>query len=399
MIDIIEFLRKEGKHAMEIHSDIAQLLGYIRQIRRQLHQIPENSLEEWKTQALLRAELDKLHPDEVKVFANTGLRAVFYASNKGKTIAFRADMDALPISEETQHDYPSTHPGCMHACGHDGHMAALLGWAKYVSCHREQIKHNIVLIFQPAEEGVGGAGRMMEQGVLEAPNVDEIYGIHVDPRTESGTLGIRPGAMMAAVTEFDIHLKGASAHGAAPHLGKDAIVAAAELTGQLQTIVSRAVDPATKALITIGKIHGGDNRNIIAENVRLEGTFRTYDDAVTQLIRRRIHQLLAGLEASQGVGGAYRELVHFPPVVNDKELTRQTINLAPEDFASIEPRMTGEDFSFYQAAVPGVFAFVGVRRGENYAHSLHSNKFDFDEESLLPALELYRRILERERHV
>lgn len=379
---------------MTISQEIQNKLEYVTKMRRELHKIPENSLEEVLTQKFILNEINKMNPDKVDIFAGTGIRVVFYGKNPNKTIGFRADMDALPIAEQTSHDFKSQHEGVMHACGHDGHMANLLGWAKYISENRDKIDNNIVLIFQPAEEGVGGAELMIKEGVLADPDVDEIYGIHVDPRTPRGKISVIPGRMMAGVNEFNIYLKGVSAHGAAPHLGKDAIIAASFLIQQLQTIISRTIDPADKALITIGKITGGDNRNIIAEDVKLEGTFRTYDVKITNLVRDRILELLEGLKVSFGVSGEYEELVHFPPVVNDEHLTDEVIHiLGHDDILSLEPRMTGEDFSFYQQQIPGVFFYVGTYDDE-FCHSLHSNKFNFDESDLLLGLESFKRILE-----
>lgn len=381
---------------MEIHASLLDQLEEIRTTRRYLHTIPEIGFDLPKTHAFLWEELEKLEPDELDVFAKTGIRAVFYGKAPKETVAFRADMDALELTELNRHDYVSTHDGCMHACGHDGHMTVLLTWAKYLSRRRDQLMDNIVLLFQPAEEGVGGAKAMIDDGALKKPDVDRIYGLHVDPLIDEGKIGVRHGYMMASTTEFNIHIQGLSAHGASPHFGVDAIVAAASFIQQLQTVISRSVAPFEKSLITIGKIDGGESRNIIAENVTLYGTFRTFNQATTDAILRRIDNLLRGLELSFGVKCRYDQIAHFPSVCNDEALTDDLLTyLDSNEVEMVKKRMIAEDFSFYQQEVPGVFFFLGVRKGE-YNRPLHSNRFDFDEESLLYGLEVYRRLLNLE---
>lgn len=381
---------------MNIRASINKHFDYIRKIRRDLHKIPEESMKEYETQKYLVNELKKLHPDKLDVFAGTGIRAVFFAENPKETIGFRADMDALCMRENTGHDYISKNEGMMHACGHDGHMSILLTFGRYISERRNLLKQNVVLIFQPGEEGTGGAKIMIDDGALKNPDIDKMFGIHLDPSLEEGKVGTRIGYLMASTTEFDIDIKGVTAHGATPHLGVDAIVAASQLVGQLQTIVSREVDPLKKAVVTIGKMTGGDTRNIIAGNAKLEGIFRAYDDAVVDDINKAIEDRLIGIEKSFGVKCSYSPYAHYPAVNNDEKATRQVMNAVDsDDLIILEPRMIAEDFSFYQKEIPACFMFLGIKK-EQYVYPLHSNQFDFEEHSLLYGLEVYARLLNLE---
>lgn len=378
---------------MEISNLVKEQFEFVKKTRRHLHMYPETSLEEFETQKFLLNEIDKLNPDKVDKFANTGIRVVFYGKNPKQTIAFRADMDALNLTEETTHDFVSKNVGKMHACGHDGHMAILLTLGKMISENRDDIEDNIVLLFQPAEEGTGGAKLMIDEGALLDPKVDKIFGLHLDPATPEGKIGTNYGYLMASTTEFNIDIKGLSAHGATPHLGIDTVVASADFISKIQTIVSRSIDPFEKCLITIGKIEAGESRNIIAENSHMEGTFRTYSDDVLNAINKRIEEVLDGVKRAYNVEGSYTIVAQYPSVNNEKTTTDEVISaVGMEDVIMLKPRMIAEDYSFYQRSVPGTFFFLGIQKGE-YIHPLHSNHFDFDEYSLLYGLEIYRRLL------
>jgi len=381
-----------------VHNIIKELGDEVTAIRRALHQIPEEGYSEYKTQEYILKYLAGLGLDKVEKVACTGVKAVFNATNPRRTIAFRADMDALSIEEKNQHHFVSKNKGLMHACGHDGHMAILLGMASLISRHRGKLNDNIVLLFQPAEESIGGAKRMIEEGALENPKVDMIFGLHILPDIPQGKIGIRVGPVMAQTCEFDILLKGKSAHGAMPHKGVDTIVGAAHLIESLQTIMTRSIDPYEHALISIGRIYGGERRNILAEETVLEGMIRTFNDEVYDRIKGRIKDILQGMERGFAIHGDYREVTFYPVVNNHRETTKLLEScVLPEDMIPIKPMMIAEDFSFFQKAVPGTYFFIGSQNAKKgFVHPLHSNCFDFDEEVLLYAIEVYRNLLEIE---
>ncbi|MGI6151063.1 MAG: M20 metallopeptidase family protein [Christensenellales bacterium] len=382
---------------MKLHPKVADLLGDVTRLRRDLHQIPELGYHERKTQAYILKKLTALSPDRLETIADTGVKAVFQASGKPKTTtAFRADIDALAIHEHTGVSFASCHEGFMHACGHDGHAAALLAFAKLVADHRHRLAHNVVLLFQPAEEHIGGAARMVKEGALDNPKVDRIFGMHIWPDVPSGMIGLREGPMMAQTCEFDIIVHGKSAHGASPHKGVDAIVASAEIISALQTIVTRSVGPQEKALLTIGKIEGGQARNIIADRVVMNGTVRTFKDSVHEHIKSRIKSILKGMEQVSEVYCEFTEVMHYPVLNNPRPLVDLLLSLAEGDGIMVmDEIMAAEDFSFYQHYVPGLFFLLGVG-GETFREPLHSPRFNFDEADLLGGIEVYRRIIELE---
>ena len=292
----------------------------------------------------------------------------------------------------TELSFESTHIGRMHACGHDGHMAVLLLFASLVSRSREKLKYNIVLLFQPAEESIGGALRMIEEGALQNPSVERIFGLHLWPSIEQGKLGVRSGPMMAQTREFDIILHGKSAHGASPQDGIDAIVASAELILMLQSVISRSISPHEHSLITIGKITGGQARNIISDRVELNGTLRTFSNELTNYIKSKISDMLHGLELSTGVKTEYKETMHYPMVDNPSYMVDYLKSLVEaEAIVEAEEQMAAEDFAFYQQHVPGLFMLLGIG-GKSFPHPLHSPLFNFDESALLGGVEVYRRI-------
>ncbi len=378
---------------MDLHPSVAALLDRCVTFRRQLHQIPETCFEERKTQAYIQNVLQALEPDELELLARTGVKAVFYAAAAESTIAFRADIDGLNTTECNETDYVSTHLGKMHACGHDGHTAMLLTLATLIASNRAALKHNVVLLFQPAEEGQNGAKYMIEDGALTKPKVDKIYGIHLWPAIDKGKIGVRWGAMMAQTSEFDVIVHGKSAHGASPQLGVDAIVAAAELITFVQALISRNVDPHQDVLLTIGKINGGVARNIIADTVELNGTLRAFNPAVFSDLGKRMHAALQGLEIVTGAKFEFINRMHYPCVDNPRPMVEEFYELVGrEDTVVADPAMAAEDFACYQQVVPGMFLFLGVGGGKN-DQPLHSSRFDFDEDVLLTGVEVYRRIL------
>ena len=383
---------------ISIEKSIAVLEEEVYQIARDLHQIPESGFEEYKTSAYIISVLENLGIDVFTGIAQTGIVGLLRGSEGKETIAFRADMDALSVEEKTNSPYGSKHPGMMHACGHDAHMTILLGLAKYLARHKNNLRQNIVFIFQPAEEGPGGAEPMIQAGVLDQFHIDKILGLHVFPEVEAGRVAVRPGPMMAQAGEFDLLIKGRSGHGAIPHMAKDAIVAAAALVSSYQSIVSRSVDPLEGAILTIGKMWGGERRNIIAGEVHLEGTVRAFREDVFESIKRRMGQIAKGIETAYecSVELVFRDM--YPAVINDESLYEDFVAaVGKEHVDSIAPQMIAEDFSFFQKEVPGLFFFLGVRsEKQNCIYPLHNCLFQYPEEILMTGIQVYVQYL---RHV
>lgn len=379
---------------MKIPFEIQKLAHNVTTYRRELHQIPELGLQEVETAKYLRDKLASFGIQEIETMIGTGTIAVF-RGGEGKTIAFRTDIDALPVTEETGVDFSSRIPGAMHACGHDGHMATMLGFAEYLSKHPEVIKGTIVLIFQPAEEGPGGAQLMIEAGLIEKYQIEQIVGLHVFPDLPAGVIGCRPGPMMARNGEVNIQIKGKSAHGAQPHEGTDAILAAAAVIQGLHTILSRNISPMENAVLTFGKIAGGEAMNIIAGEVFLEGTMRAFDDGVYQTMTEKIVMLAQSIAAGYGCE-AIVEFNHMYRVVkNDVQMVKALQEIAGKSYIEVPPYMLAEDFSMYQQVVPGLFFFVGIRNEEKgYTYPLHSNKMQFEEENLLAGITCYVALIE-----
>lgn len=379
---------------MQVHPAVQALEAECVALRQALHRIPETGFDLFETHAFLLRELSKCKPDRVDILAGTGIKAVYLTPGARKTIALRADMDAISTTEQTGAPYASTHKGKMHGCGHDGHMTMLLLAARLIHENRDKLKVNVALLFQPAEEGKGGAKIMVEEGALENPHVDCIYGLHVWPTVPAGKLGVRWGPMMAQTCEFDMLVHGKSAHGASPQMGVDAIVCAAELITVLQTAITRNVDPHQDALLTIGKIQGGVAHNVIADQVLLCGTLRVFSPAVYEQLRQRIGSMIRGLSMATGAGFEFKELMHYPCVDNPRPLVEDfyTYLDGMSDVALVEPVMAAEDFAFYQQHIPGLFVFLGVQGGKN-SQPLHNCRFDFDEANLLVGVELYARLL------
>ena len=372
--------------------EMGRYLDRLRLHRRALHRIPEVGEKEHKTQAYLLSQLEPLKPDDLRVFADTGVRAVFRGNGCGRVLAFRSDIDALPVKEETGCSYASEHPGFMHACGHDGHMANLLVFAQWLSEHRDELVDDVVLLFQPAEETVGGAKRMIDEGALENPHVDVIYGMHMMPDVPKGKISSCQGPLMAQTCEMDFVIHGKSAHGATPHLGTDAITAMGHLLTLFQTTVARCVDPCKQALLTIGKVSAGTQRNILADRAQMEGIVRTFSNAVYEGLEERIRADLKGLEAAFGVTTEFIKRVYYPCVDNDAAEFERVKAILGDAFIQEKPRMTAEDFSYYQLSVPGVFVFCGCG-DETHKAPLHASAFDFDEEALIPALALFTELV------
>lgn len=368
----------------------------LRQIRRDLHKIPELGLKEYKTAAYIRNKLESFGITDWESWLETGTVAVIRGKEKGQAVAFRADMDALTVTEQTGCDFTSEHVGCMHACGHDGHVTVLLGFAKYLQEHKEELENDVVLIFQPAEEGPGGAQLLVDAGLFEKHPVRCIIGCHIFPQVPQGKVACRKGAMMARNGEVDIHVYGQSAHGAQPQLGHDAVLAAGAVITGIHTILSRNVSPLDSGVLTFGAIHGGEACNIIAKEVKLEGTMRAFSDEAYETMTRRVREAAAGIAAGYGCKGeaVFRHM--YRVVDNDPKLVELLQEVAGDDYEETPPYMLAEDFSLYLQKVPGMFFFLGSGNAEKgYTHSLHSAQFQFDEEILAFGVEMYAKLLKK----
>lgn len=370
-------------------------------IRRQIHRYPELGGQEFKTAALVEKTL-RAAGIPTRRIAGTGVVGVIRGTKPGagaRTIALRADMDALPIREATGKPYASTRPGIMHACGHDGNTTMLLGGAMLLAERRDRLAGTVKLLFQPNEESSGGAKNMIEAGALRDPAVDAVVGMHVSPWLPTGILGLKSGEMMAAVDRFTVDIIGNGGHGAYPHLGVDAIAVAAHVVTALQTLVAREIDPVDPVVITVGKITGGEEFNILCGRVTLLGTVRTLNETVRRRVRRKmeqkIRQVTRAFDASYTFG--YENL--GAPLVNDArmlELCRGAGEavLGAKSVRTLEkPSMGGEDFAEYLQEAPGCFLYLGAARGA--AYPWHHEKFDFDEDVLPAGARLFAEIAER----
>ncbi len=364
---------------------------WVTSTRRTLHQIPELGFNLFKTSQKVKEIMESLGYT-VESVASTGWIA-FRQGKINEAIAFRADMDALPVEESTGVDFASLHSGKMHACGHDGHMTMLLGLARRLAS--QTTHYSVVFIFQPAEEGPGGAKIIVDSGLFQRYDIKAIFGIHLYPGLDEGVFGLCEGPMMAQNGEFDIIIRGVSAHGAQPHLGADAIVTQAALIQSIQPIISRNLDPLASAVITVGMVSGGEARNIIANKVSMSGTIRAFNEGIYRMCKDRLQTAVRGIETSYGVSIELSIKDYYPPVINDRKLVQQAASVLDVDaFVHIQPLMISEDFSFYQQVVPGCFVLLGTKNDAlGYHHPLHSRYFNFREAVLLKGIEFFEKIL------
>ncbi|MGL6065232.1 MAG: M20 metallopeptidase family protein [Fusobacteriaceae bacterium] len=360
--------------------------------RRELHQIPELGFQEFKTQKYLMEKLKEMGYEPFEI-CGTGVY-VYIDNNKDNSYAFRSDMDALPI-EENKHSFSSTHSGKMHACGHDGHMATLLGFASYLkTLDKYKFNSNILLIFQPAEEGPGGAKNIVETGIFDKYKIKSIFGFHLFPTLPQGTIGSKIGGLMAKAAEINIDIIGKSGHSGQPHKTIDSIQIALSFLQSMNTIVSKNLSPFDPSLISFNKIIGGTVRNIVAEKTRLEGTIRSFSEESFSLIIKKIKDIIHGLEISWNCKINMNIAEGYPPVINDKKyydiFKRAMESSSSIKLVEVEPEMLAEDFSFYQEKIPGVFYFVGtLNKEKKFDNALHNCGFNFDEKALEYALESY----------
>ena len=353
-------------------------------VRREIHQHPELGFEEEQTAAVVERELDALGISHRRV-AGTGVVGLIRGGRPGRTVGLRADMDALPILEDSGEACASTIAGRMHACGHDAHTAMLVGAAGVLAARRETLAGNVVLLFQPAEEGPGGALPMIEAGVMDSePKIEAVAMLHVDVRLDTGSISITPGAVNAAADEFHVTVRGVGGHGAAPHKAQDTIPCAAAIVLALQNIAARETDPLASIVVTIGTIAGGYRNNVIADSVLLTGTVRTTEPGIRAQIEQRIKRIIDGIAAAYRCTAELTVVYGYPPVINDAGLatglTRYVRAVTPIVVEQLPPTMGAEDFAYFAQRVPGVLIRLGVRNAEvGSVHYMHSAKFRLDE--------------------
>ncbi len=356
--------------------------------RRAIHRQPELAYNEHKTAALVADRLRALGLEPRAGVGRTGVVAVIEGAHPGKTVLLRADMDALPMQELNSFDYASQTPGVMHACGHDGHTAMLIGAARLLVERRDAIHGRVKLMFQPAEEGGAGALRMIEDGLLENPSVDAAFALHVYGQYRTGQVGVTAGPTWASSDRFTVTVRGRGGHASRPNLTVDPVVIAAQIVVALQTLVSREMPPNEEAVVTVGSIDSGTTFNVIPDTARIRGTVRTYNPEVQDLLERRIGELAAGIARAMR-GDAETEYVRlYPALINHErgaEIVRSAIaEVAGSDYLMQDtPQMGGEDFAFVLQRVPGAMFRLGVQHPSwDEPKTTHSSSFDLDEDAL-----------------
>jgi amidohydrolase len=353
-------------------------------IRQDIHAHPEMAFKENRTSDIVAARLSEWGVKFERGIAKTGIVATIKAGSSSRAIALRCDMDALPIMERSGKPHASKHDGVMHACGHDGHTTMLLGAARYLS-QNPSFDGTVHLVFQPAEENEGGGRVMVDEGLFERFPVDAIYGMHNWPGVDVGTFGVHTGTAMAAVDLFEIELTGTGAHAAMPHLGDDPIVATGELISALQTVVSRAVDPAESVVLSVTQIHAGNNLNVVQPRAVLQGTCRYFNPEMSQVVEQRMQRLIDGLCAAHALKANFKYERKCPAVVNVAEPAHMAA-LAAADVVGeanvktdLPPSMGCEDFAHMLAAKQGCYVWIGNGPGEGGC-LLHSNRYDFNDD-------------------
>jgi amidohydrolase len=386
---------------------VRKLAGDLVALRRDLHRHPELSWQERRTQEVVLNRLRAWGLEDARPIADTGATALVRGAcpsgrraRPGRTLLWRADMDALPVQERNEVEYASAVPGVMHACGHDGHVAIALGLARLIHEGHGSLAGSVRFVFQPAEESAGGARRCIEEGVLEEPAVDAALGLHIAADAPLGTIIAIAGPAFAAPTAIAITIRGRGGHAALPHQAIDAIVAAAQAVVALQTVVSRSTSPADTVVLTIGTMQGGERHNIIAEQVRMTGTIRTFDAKVLERTLKRVEDVLAGVTAAMGAEYEFSHYTSCPILVNDAAMTalveREARAFFGEESVLRRPPSTGaDDMACFLEKVPGCYFFLGAQprqRSRRFPH--HHPRFDFDERALTVGLEFALRLVE-----
>ena len=372
----------------KIKDESMSISDWIISIRRELHEHPELMYEEFKTSELIRRELDKLEISYKHPIAETGVLASIGNGN-GPCVALRADMDALPIHEETDVSFKSKIDGKMHACGHDCHVSMLLGAAKLLKGKEDQINGTIKLLFQPAEEGGAGGKLMREEGALKNPEVERIFGLHVWPQLPSGQIGSREGTFLAATSSLSLTVKGVGGHAAVPQLTKDPVLTSARIITNLQSIISRELDPLDSGVVSITVINGGNASNVIPSEVKVKGTLRSLTMDDLKELQKRVKEIAEGIAQTHGCEAIVEYVGNdYPPTVNDSEMWKFAKNvgielLGDENVSDLDAVMGGEDFAYYTEKVKGCFVVLGMNNPDiDATYSVHHPMFKADEDAL-----------------
>ena len=384
-----------------VGSMIGDVLDDIVGLRHEIHENPELCYEESGTAKRVLKHIEKIDGLEIRTgVAETGIVASLGADKPGPCVALRADLDALPIEETSDVPYRSKEPGKMHACGHDGHTSCLVGAVKVLSEIRDELKGPVKFIFQPAEEGGAGGKRMCEEGALESPKVDAIFGFHGWPRFTQGEIGVREGAFLASSDTFDITINGTGSHAAFPHLGVDPIVVASHAITAIQSIVSRNTDPLNSAVVTVGEIKAGTTHNIIPQTATLKGTIRALDETVRQATHARLKTIVE--KTAEGFGAKAEVTIRFgyPITYNHANACAYASGivdgidgLAKQDMLAV---MGGEDFSFYSERIPAMFLALGVRPHDRDTYpDLHQSDYDFADGAIPLGIRLHVEVARR----
>ena len=372
----------------KIKDESMSISDWIISIRRELHEHPELMYEEFKTSELIRRELDKLEISYKHPIAETGVLASIGNGN-GPCVALRADMDALPIHEETDVSFKSKIDGKMHACGHDCHVSMLLGAAKLLKGKEDQINGTVKLLFQPAEEGGAGGKLMREEGALKNPAVERIFGLHVWPQMPSGQIGSREGTFLAATSSLNLTVKGVGGHAAVPQLTKDPVLTSARIITNLQSIVSRELDPLDSGVVSITVINGGNASNVIPSEVIVKGTLRSLTMDGLRELQKRVKEIAEGIAQTHGCEAVVEYVGNdYPPTVNDSDMWKFAKGigielLGDENVSDLDAVMGGEDFAYYTEKVKGCFVVLGMNNPDiDATYSVHHPMFKADEDAL-----------------
>jgi len=377
-------------------TDITDLIEPLVAFRRDLHANPELGFHEHRTAALIAEQLKALGLEVHEAIGRTGVVGVLRNGASGRSIGLRADMDALPIHEQTNLPYASKTPGSFHGCGHDGHVAMLLGAAQHLSRTRN-FNGTVNFFFQPAEEGLGGAREMVNEGLFERFPCDRVFGLHNWPDLPAGTIATRRGPIMGAADKFEIELTGRGGHAAIPQDSPDAILAAASLVQQLNAIISRRIAPTASAVLSITQIHGGHTHNVIPERVTVSGTVRTFDPAVQDRIEASMRQIADGVARANAVTVTVDYQRYYPATINDAEAAQEALDAAAtvgEARIAPEPAFTSEDFAFMLQACKGAYIWLGQARPAGSV-PLHNPHYDFNDDVLGLGIRLHVALAER----
>lgn len=364
-------------------SQFSDLLPSLIAFRHDIHAHPELGFEEHRTASRIASALDAIEGMDVYTgIGGTGLVGVLKAGSSDRSIALRADMDALPIQEETGLPYASCTPGVFHGCGHDGHVAMLLGAARHLA-RTKRFDGTVYFIFQPAEEGQGGARAMIEAGLFDRFPADEVYALHNWPDLPAGSAATRPGPIMAAADKFEIVLEGKGGHAAMPHHTPDAILAASDLVTQLNSIISRRIPPTESAVLSVTQIHGGHAHNVLPPSVRVNGTVRSFDPGVQDIIEAALRQVAQGVALGSGTSAKIVYDRYYPATINDPEAAEKALKAAScvcgHAHVAPAPAFTSEDFAFMLQAKKGAYSWLGQGRGDRSA-PLHHPHYDFNDD-------------------